>query len=58
MRRVVVTGFGIVSSIGNNNDEVLFINQINDSQIYYDLKNLKNIFGFLSKRFLVIFYFR
>jgi len=23
MRRVVVTGFGIVSSIGNNNDEVL-----------------------------------
>ena len=23
MRRVVVTGFGIVSSIGNNNEEVL-----------------------------------
>ena len=23
MRRVVVTGFGVVSSIGNNNDEVL-----------------------------------
>ena len=26
----------------NKNDEVLFINQINDSHFYYDLKNLKN----------------
>ena len=31
----------------NKEDEVLFINQINDSQFYYDLKNLKNVF--LSK---------
>ena len=28
----------------NKDDEVLFINQINESQFYYDLKNLKNIF--------------
>jgi hypothetical protein len=35
----------------NNDDEVLFINQINDSQIYYDLKNLKNIFISKSKVF-------
>ncbi len=37
----------------NNDDEVLFINQINDSQIYYDLKNLKNIFISKSKVFNV-----
>ncbi len=37
----------------NKNDEVLFINQINDSQIYYDLKNLKNIFVSKSKVFNV-----
>ena len=35
----------------NKDDEVLFINQINDSQIYYDLKNLKNIFVSKSKVF-------
>ena len=27
----------------NRDDEVLFINQINDSYFYYDLKNLKNV---------------
>ena len=27
----------------NKDNEVLFINQINDSQFYYDLKNLKNV---------------
>ena len=27
----------------NRDDEVLFINQINDSNFYYDLKNLKNV---------------
>ena len=27
----------------NKDDEVLFINQINDSNFYYDLKNLKNV---------------
>ena len=37
----------------NKNDEVLFINQINDSQFYYDLKNLKNIFVSKSKVFNV-----
>ena len=37
----------------NKDDEVLFINQINDSQIYYDLKNLKNIFISKSKVFNV-----
>ena len=37
----------------NKDDEVLFINQINDSQIYYDLKNLKNIFVSKSKVFNV-----
>ena len=35
----------------NKNDEVLFINQINDSQFYYDLKNLKNILVTKSKVF-------
>ena len=35
----------------NKYDEVLFINQINDSQIYYDLKNLKNVFVSKSKVF-------
>jgi len=35
----------------NKNDEVLFINQINDSQFYYDLKNLKNVFVTKSKVF-------
>ena len=37
----------------NKDDEVLFINQINDSQFYYDLKNLKNIFVSKSKVFNV-----
>ena len=37
----------------NKNDEVLFINQINDSQFYYDLKNLKNIFFSKGKIFNV-----
>ena len=37
----------------NKDDEVLFINQINDSQVYYDLKNLKNIFISKSKVFNV-----
>jgi len=37
----------------NKDDEVLFINQINNSQIYYDLKNLKNIFVSKSKVFNV-----
>ena len=35
----------------NKDDEVLFINQINDSRIYYDLKNLKNVFVSKSKVF-------
>ena len=35
----------------NKNDEVLFINQINDSQFYYDLKNLKNVLVTKSKVF-------
>jgi len=37
----------------NKDDEVLFINQINDSQFYYDLKNLKNIFVSKGKVFNV-----
>ena len=37
----------------NKNDEVLFINQINDSQFYYDLKNLKNVFVSKGKIFNV-----
>ena len=37
----------------NKDDEVLFINQINDSLIYYDLKKLKNIFVSKSKVFNV-----
>ena len=37
----------------NKDDEILLINQINDSQIYYDLKNLKNIFVSKSKVFNV-----
>ena len=37
----------------NKDDEVLFINQINDSQFYYDLKNLKNIFFSKGKIFNV-----
>ncbi len=37
----------------NKDDEVLFINQINDSQIYYDLKNLKNTLVFKGKVFNV-----
>ena len=37
----------------NKNDEVLFINQINDSQFYYDLKNLKNVLVSKSKVFNV-----
>ena len=35
----------------NKEDEVLFINQINDSQFYYDLKNLKNVFVSKGKVF-------
>ena len=37
----------------NKEDEVLFINQINDSQLYYDLKNLKNVFVSKGKVFNV-----
>ena len=37
----------------NKNDEVLFINQINDSRFYYDFKNLKNILVSKSKVFNV-----
>ena len=37
----------------NKNEEVLFINQINDSQFYYDLKNLKNVLVSKSKVFNV-----
>ena len=35
----------------NKDNEVLFINQINDSQFYYDLKNLKNVLVSKSKVF-------
>ena len=35
----------------NKDDEVLFINQINNSQFYYDLKNLKNVFVSKGKVF-------
>ena len=37
----------------NKDNEVLFINQINDSQFYYDLKNLKNVFVSKGKIFNV-----
>ena len=37
----------------NKDNEVLFINQINESQFYYDLKNLKNIFFSKGKIFNV-----
>ena len=37
----------------NKDDEVLFINQINDSQFFYDLKNLKNVLVLKSKVFNV-----
>ncbi len=37
----------------NSNDEVLFINQINDSNFYYDLKNLKNALVLKGKVFNV-----
>ena len=37
----------------NKSEEVLFINQINDSQFYYDLKNLKNVLVSKSKVFNV-----
>ena len=37
----------------NIDDEVLFINQINDSNFYYDLKNLKNVLVSKSKVFNV-----
>ncbi len=37
----------------NKDDEVLFINQINDSQFYYDIKNLKNVFFSKGKIFNV-----
>ena len=35
----------------NKNDEVLFINQINDSDFFYDFKNLKNVFNLKGKVF-------
>ena len=35
----------------NKDDEVLFINQINDSYFYYDLKNLKNVLVLKSRVF-------
>ena len=41
----------------NKEDEVLFINQINDSQLYYDLKNLKNVFVSKGKVFNVPYKF-
>jgi len=37
----------------NKDNEVLFINQVNDSQFYYDLKNLKNVLVSKSKVFNV-----
>ena len=37
----------------NKNDEFLFINQINDSQFYYDFKNLKNVLVSKNKVFNV-----
>ncbi len=37
----------------NKNDEVLFINQINDSHFYYDFKNLKNVLVSKNKVFNV-----
>ncbi len=37
----------------NSDDEVLFINQINDSNFYYDLKNLKNALVLKGKVFNV-----
>ncbi len=37
----------------NRDDEVLFINQINDSNFYYDLKNLKNALVLKGKVFNV-----
>ena len=37
----------------NKDDEVLFINQINDSQFYYDLKNLKNVLVSKKVKFLM-----
>ena len=37
----------------NKDNEVLFINQINDSQFYYDLKSLKNVLVSKSKVFNV-----
>ncbi len=37
----------------NRDDEVLFINQINDSSFYYDLKNLKNALVLKGKVFNV-----
>ena len=37
----------------NNDNEVLLINQINESQFYYDLKNLKNVYVSKSKVFNV-----
>tara|TARA_B100000963_G_scaffold34991_1_gene25980 strand:- start:825 stop:2312 length:1488 start_codon:yes stop_codon:yes gene_type:complete len=37
----------------NKNDEVLFINQINDSRFFYDFKNLKNVLTLKGKVFNV-----
>ena len=38
-------------------DEVLFINQINDSTFYFDLKNLKNVFTSKNKIFNIPYKF-
>ena len=37
----------------NKNDEVLFINQINNSDFFYDFKNLKNVLNLKGKVFNV-----
>ena len=39
----------------NNNDELLFINKVDDSKFYYDSKNLKNIFFAKNEIFNVPF---
>ena len=33
------------------NDEILFINKIYDSKLYYDAKNLKNVFSIKNEVF-------
>ena len=42
MKRVVVTGIGIVSCLGNNQKEVCD-SLINQNQVFLLLKNIKNI---------------